>query len=84
MGISEIYLIGCDCNYSQKINHIGEYNEEKHEYSNKTEARLMKSYECAYEHLKGKVKIFNATRGGQLEAFPRVDFDDLIKDNYAM
>ena len=81
MGVSEIYLLGCDCNYSQKINHVGEYQEENHEYSNKTEARLMKSYECAYNQLKGKVKIYNATRGGQLEVFPRVNFDDLIKEN---
>ena len=78
MGISEIYLIGCDCNYSQKINHIGEYMESNHEYSNKAEARMMKSYECAYDNLKGKVKIYNATRGGKLEIFPRVDFEKMF------
>lgn len=80
MGITEIYLIGCDCDYSQKVNHIGEYNEETHEYSNKTVERMMHSYECAYSNLIGKVKIFNATRGGHLEIFPRVNLDEIISE----
>lgn len=81
MGVREIYLIGCDCDYSRKVNHIGECIEPEHEYSNKTEARLIHSHVCAYSHLKGKVNIYNATRGGQLEVFPRINFDDLIKQN---
>ena len=81
MGIREIYLLGCDCNYSQKINHIGEYIGENHEYSDKTVDRMIRSYECACNHLKEKVKIYNATRGGQLEIFPRVDLDTLFNQD---
>ena len=40
---------------------------------------IMKGYICAKrfcdEH---GIKIYNATRGGKLEVFPRVDFDEVF------
>ena len=32
--------------------------------------------------LKHGLKIYNATRGGKLEIFERINFDDLFKDNF--
>jgi hypothetical protein len=39
------------------------------------------AYEAAERYAKEHgIKIFNATRGGRLETFERVDFDDLFKN----
>jgi len=42
--------------------------------------RMEEAYRVAGVHLVGQgVQVFNATRGGQLEVFPRVDFDSLFE-----
>jgi hypothetical protein len=28
------------------------------------------------------IKVYNATRGGELEVFPKVDFDELVANNF--
>lgn len=84
MGFKEIYLIGMDHNYTgsaiQADNHFVEkYYEglsKTNEYlKEKTELAFQKAREYAEEH---GVKIYNATRGGKLEVFERVDFDSLF------
>lgn len=94
MGYKEIYLLGVDHNYNFSTNSAGELDcdsdhfegsknpDKPHkfsrhdidifEYSNK-------GYElCKKEGQKCSVKIYNATRGGKLEVFERVNFDDLF------
>ena len=40
--------------------------------------RILFAYQYAKDYLANTdVKIFNATRGGALEIFPRVDFDNI-------
>ena len=83
MGFKEIYLLGVDCNYSGKQAHFGETGNSLMERSEMAAAfaafQQQKAYECAYESLKGTdISIYNATKGGKLEVFKRVDFDSLF------
>lgn len=89
MGFKEIYLVGVDFNYSVvrdrrgKIhtdNSVQDYFNGKHydstfqNYSSTLRAYLVAKKYCD-EH---GIIIKNATRGGKLEVFPRVDFDSLF------
>ena len=86
MGFSEIYLLGCDCNYNMdKDFHFIEYVTEAGKRK-KDPLRLLAvaeniilSYKSAKEYadLHG-IKIYNATRGGKLEVFERVDLDEVL------
>lgn len=84
MGFQEVYLIGCDAKYTVSKPHCYERSESDDRYvRNEKEAqantcginrgfRAMRHAADMYD-----IKIFNATRGGYLEEFPRVDFDTL-------
>lgn len=84
MGFSEIYLLGNDCSYSndpqkQHFMDFGHYDKS----TQTARDRILFAYQYAYEYLKNSdVKIFNATRGGELEIFPRVKLEDVLKENY--
>lgn len=82
MGFKEIILLGTDCS----INAVS--NESEHFYGNeKNQAEkshlhipeIFRAYAVAkkYADLHG-IRIYNATRGGNLEIFERVDFDSLF------
>ena len=93
MGFIEIYFIGVDHHFHISQNNNGDiivddtvkdyfsdnYNKDKDNlYIPNTEKSTytymaMKEY-CAQQN----VSIFNATRGGKLEVFPRVEFDSLF------
>lgn len=79
MGFKEIYLLGVDCNYQigSRCNHA--YEEEEDHKDHRTD-EMIKFYGEAkkYADLHG-IKIYNATRGGMLEVFERVDFDSLFE-----
>lgn len=85
MGFSEIYLIGVDFNYSADVysaqNHFPGYqSENKPVRLNEVRPDLVA---LAYKKagLYGKkhgTEIYNATRGGKLEIFPRAEFDSLF------
>ena len=88
MGFKEIYLLGVDCDFSGsggKIHFIDTDIDEMQRHTPGRQraydygARLMQDgYECMAKAAKEEgVKIFNATRGGALEVFPRVDFDSI-------
>lgn len=90
MGFREIYLLGCDHNYSAVINRRGEI---KRDSTVQTYARGIPDWgksvqnvevtEYAYKVARKYcdehgIKIFNATRGGKLEIFERVNLDMLL------
>lgn len=80
MGFTEIYLIGADCNYvaGSKNNYFVPGEVEDH--MNHKEDLMIKAYEYAKKYADTHdVKIYNATRGGMLEVFERVDFDSLFE-----
>lgn len=83
MGFDEIYLLGADCNYLGKQQHFIEHGvyEAKDRVADAGN-KIIVSYSVAkkYADLHG-IKIYNATRGGCLELFPRVCIDDVLKQS---
>ncbi len=84
MGCSSIYLLGADCNYLGERRHIDDctdnYRCEKSQLISAA-FRHNKSYEAAKRYINdiSDVKIYNATRGGKLEVYERVDLDELLR-----
>lgn len=89
MGFKKIYLLGIDHQYAtQYTNGIEEKNEIKNhsellEEDNEGGFYLIDKTTLAYKSAKKYadehgIKIYNATRGGKLEVFDRVDFDSLF------
>lgn len=93
MGFSEIYILGMDNSSTTGGNHFAGYKEDASltanlekrikennwnadHWKNQTEYEMNKFIEYAEEN---NIKIYNATRGGMLEVFPRVNIDDCIK-----
>ena len=80
LGFKEIYLLGCDFNFSKNFDSPDDHFYQKVEQHYTFNYKIVeKSYENAqtYAHTHG-IMIYNATRGGKLEVFPRVDFDKLF------
>ncbi len=87
MGYSEIYLIGADFSYlgspEAKGNHIYDaYMTDKRKFSgNAYIATSIKAFEAAKVYAENQgINIFNATRGGKLEVFERIDIDNFFKE----
>ncbi|MCR5669030.1 MAG: DUF115 domain-containing protein [Lachnospiraceae bacterium] len=93
MGISEIYLLGMDCSYPREIDDEGniQRTSDKKTYASfisdveDDSAVVANHKKMIRDHMSAKqfadlhgIKIYNATRGGELEVFPRVDFDSLV------
>lgn len=88
MGFSQIYLVGVDLSYSKDFsdggNHfymdkdtVGKSNSDAYSpfYAN----TVIKNCEYIFRLAQKRgIGICNATRGGMLEVFPRVDFDNLF------
>jgi hypothetical protein len=92
MGIKEIYLIGVDFSFGREIhadgsliknqnirNHSELMGEEPQDLIYAVDL-ILKDYTLALEYANSHgIKICNATRGGKLEVFERVDFDSLFE-----
>jgi len=81
MGFREIYLIGTDCSYSQEQKH-GDGMDYKCTIPKNAGEQIINDYTLAkplFEQL--GVKVLNATRGGALEVFSRVDLDEVLAEN---
>lgn len=77
MGFREIYLLGCDCNYSEKNQHF--FGGDVIKSDDNPERRMIFSYSVANKFAKeNDLKIYNATRGGKLEVFDRVNLDEIL------
>jgi len=86
MGIKEIYLLGVDCDYSQKLQYFDGSKNIEASRGVKNAKIMQKNQIRGYKFIKKKlekkgVKIYNATRGGALEVFERVDFNSLFKED---
>jgi hypothetical protein len=81
MGFQEIYLLGADCNYASNTNHhFIEYEHKDPDYLTAGDRMV-----CAYREAKrfadkNNIKIYNATRGGMLEVFERVELDSFLNN----
>ncbi len=90
MGFKEIYLLGMDHNFSIEHCENGEIakNAEVEDHSSILGSymwgvadgiKTTRTYEAAKKYADSHgIKIYNATRGGKLEVFERVDFDKLF------
>lgn len=78
MGFSEIYLLGMDCSNWQE--HFDErYWNEDEAFREPDEVKIFRAYKIAEQYSGNHgFRIWNATRGGKLEVFRRVDFDSLF------
>ena len=79
MGFKEIYLLGADCNFpkGEKI-HFQEHGVPDTTIDTARERNI-----AGYEEIKKQMNklgfmVYNATRGGALEVFERVDLDEII------
>lgn len=80
MGFSEICLLGVDCNYKRGSQNNYFYQEKEKDNIDHDEERMIVAYQSARNYADSHgIKIYNATRGGMLEVFDRVDFDSLFK-----
>lgn len=81
MGFGEIYLLGVDCKQydtQNKQHFVKDYSSEKSELKID---KILLSYQAAKKYADAHgIKIYNATRGGELEVFERVDFDSLFEE----
>lgn len=90
LGYKEIYLIGVDHNYNLNLKADGSVEEKDGviNYMSGLEGKLafppqMEKSTLAFEEANrvcksNGIKIYNATRGGKLEAFPRIYFDEIL------
>jgi hypothetical protein len=79
MGFKEIYLLGVDCNYSSNLNHhFKDYSFVDPAYSIAGNKMISAYLEAKKYADKNNIKIYNATRGGMLEVFERVNLDTVI------
>lgn len=91
MGFKEIFLIGVDFSFTHGIGPDGKYFEDKtikYNHYSKDNSPLdtvpnlynqIRAYTKANEYAESHgIHIYNATRGGKLEVFKRVDFDTLF------
>lgn len=80
MGFKEIYLVGCDCNYSGEKKHFINYDTARTFVPIDIDQKMIEAYREAKKYADGHgIKIYNATRGGQLEVFERVNLDEIIR-----
>lgn len=80
MGFSEIYLLGADCNFIKGNLHFVEYSNTVDTTIDTAAERNLAGYRAVKKYADANgIKIYNATRGGKLEVFERVNFDEIIK-----
>lgn len=85
MGFTKIYLLGVDCNYSGPTSYFvdpGEnYEKKSANLALASQQAMTAGYEFMAKHAKEHgIKIYNATRGGMLEVFERVNFDSIFEN----
>lgn len=92
MGITEIYLVGCDCDYqitSPDSDKAYFYDYSQHTTRTTSHEGLMRAWADdgpvfkTYEIVRDRfaldgIRIVNATRGGRLEVFPRQDYESVV------
>lgn len=84
MGFSEIYLLGIDFNMVGKVNDdrnhfVKGYIAKNEKVNIADQSSVLHAYMSAKKYADDNgIKIYNATRGGKLEVFERVNFDDVI------
>ena len=81
MGFKKIYLLGADCSFpkGQQI-HFQDYGVPDTTIDTARERNIAGYEEVKKQMNKYGFKVFNATRGGSLEVFERVNLNDLLEE----
>lgn len=84
MGFGEIYLLGMDCSYPKGIKCYKDCRSDSDIAAGLKNGQVMDEYIISYRSVKQYcdkvgIRVYNATRGGHLEVFPRVDLDEVVK-----
>lgn len=83
MGFEEIVLLGTDCNYGldKKVHNDNlKYKGYNYNWSRNTALTMIEGFKVAKKYADlNHIQIYNATRGGMLEVFERVDLDEFLK-----
>lgn|SRR5574344_580477 len=78
MGFKEIYLLGCDCSYTGPKAHFIEHGV-RDPNAGIMGDRLIYTHSLFNEFAKKHgVQVFNCTRGGMLEVYPRKSLEDVL------
>lgn len=81
MGFKEIYIIGCDCNYDKAAHFcnskIDPKGEEEGRWAHAVDFNIRGYITMKAYAEKMGARVYNATRGGHLEVFERVEFDSI-------
>jgi len=83
MGFREIYLLGVDFSYGENDSNqkYGHFYQENEIVAVGFVRQVELAYKAADKYTRERgIKIYNATRGGKLEVFERVNFDCLFRD----
>lgn len=82
-GFEEIYLLGVDCNYDTKVIYAVDHGiRHRKEYMEDVGRNMIKGFEFIKWYIQERgvqIKIYNASRGGMLEVFPRVNLQEVLK-----
>jgi hypothetical protein len=82
LGFNEVYLLGCDCDYSGKKQHFDGFKVAKEKFPKHQEKywiEVFREFEIYKEGFEADGrKIYNATPGGKLEIFERKRIEDII------
>lgn len=81
MGFKEVYLLGCDCDYTGLHRFDGSISENMSTRAHKGDwSTVFESYEiCKKAYEKDGREIINATVGGKLEIFKRKTLEEVIE-----
>lgn len=85
MGFTEIYLIGVDCCRYESVEkqHFSPAYDDVSKQVNLNVERNILAYRSAKKYADNHgISIYNATRGGELEVFERVNFDELFEKQH--
>lgn len=78
MGFSEIYLLGCDCNYQQPKAHFIEYGHSDPHAAIMGDKIICGHFEFKKFADKKGIKVVNCTRGGMLEVYKRMNLEEVL------
>lgn len=79
MGFREIYLLGTDCNYVKGSKNNYFWASDEKDMINHEIDKIIMGYQSAKRYADAHgIKIWNATRGGNLEVFDRVRLEDVF------
>lgn len=83
MGFKEIYLLGADCsNMNQHFANNVTDQEKTNDDAAKNASAQLKGYRIMKKILdKQKVAVYNSTRGGELEVFPRKSLEQVLSED---